>query len=287
MPLAALALLLVAAMMHASWNFMAKGARNDLAFQFGQVLTTSIVFLPFAVGSYIYSRPSLEWTALAFVGVSGTIHITYYVLLTQGYRAGDLSLVYPLARGTGPMLAVIGGIAIFGESPTPLAIAGALTITAGIVVMSWPRNTDAMRDVRVSVGFALATGICTATYTLWDKHGVEMLTPLMYGYGLDTARMLLLAPVVLATNNGRHAVGEAFSERRTPMMTIGVLSLGAYIMVLAALTLAPVSYVAPAREISILFGALMGLRLLNEPDALRRLVGATAIVAGIFALAFG
>lgn len=287
MPIAALALLLVAALMHASWNFLSKGARNDLAFQFAQVVVASVFFLPLAIGSYIIARPSLEWTDFAFIAASGTLHITYYVLLTQGYRAGDLSLVYPLARGTGPLLAVMGAIVIFGESPSALAIAGACMITGGILVMSWPRNTDSTRDVRISIAFAIATGAVTATYTLWDSQGVDRLTPIMYGYGIDAARMLWLAPLALATAERRWAVAATFREQRTGVVGIGVLSQGAYVMVLAALTLAPVSYVAPAREVSILFGALLGLRLLNEPNAGRRIAGAACIVGGIFALALG
>lgn len=287
MPLAALALLLTAAFAHASWNFLAKGARNDLAFQFAQVAVASLFFLPLAIASYVITRPGIEPADAVFIIVSACLHIAYYVLLTQGYRRGDLSLVYPLARGTGPMLVVIGAIVIFGESPSALALAGAAMITGGILVMSWPREAGASREVRVSVAFALSTGACIAVYTLWDKEGVSRLTPIMYGYGIDAARMLILAPLALATAERRQAVAATFSEQRTGVIGIGILSQGAYVMVLAALTLAPVSYVAPAREISILFGALMGLRLLNEPDAPRRLVGAGAIVAGIFALALG
>jgi uncharacterized membrane protein len=101
------------------------------------------------------------------------------------------------------------------------------------------------------------------------------------------ARVLILAPFVVATAAGRSTVATVFREQRRAVMAIGILSPGAYILVLAALTIAPVSYVAPAREISILFGALLGLRLLGESDARRRLVGATAIVGGVFALALG
>lgn len=287
MPLTALALLLAAALMHASWNFLAKGARNDVAFHFAQVVVSSVFFLPLAIISFAVADPGFGWTEAAFIAVSGAIHIAYYVLLTQGYRIGDLSLVYPLARGTGPVLAIAGAIVLFDESPSGLALSGALLITSGILVMSWPRNTEARRGAGLSVAFALATGACIALYTLWDKQGVDRMTPITYGFGIDAARMLLLAPFALATAERRRAVAATFTEQRTAVIGIGILSQGAYVMVLAALTLAPVSYVAPAREISILFGAMMGLRLLNEPDAPRRIAGAACIVAGIFALALG
>jgi drug/metabolite transporter (DMT)-like permease len=287
MPLAALALLLTAAVGHATWNLLAKGARNDLAFSFAFVAVSSVVYAPLAIGVFLFGDVTAEPAGIAFVAVSACFHITYYFMLTQGYRAGDLSLVYPLARGTGPMLAVIGAVIIYSERPTVLAVTGALLIVAGIVVMSWPRNTDATKAVAVSIGFALATGACTAVYTLWDKKGVEHLSPILYGYGLDITRTLIFAPFALATVASRNAVVDAWRTERRAVLGIAILSPAAYILVLAALTLAPVSYVAPAREVSILFGAILGLRLLNEPDPVRRIAGASAIVAGIFCLALG
>jgi drug/metabolite transporter (DMT)-like permease len=287
MPIVALALLLGAAVMHATWNFFAKGATNDLAFSFAFVLCSTVVYAPLAMGVMVFAEPSLQAEALAFIAVSSCFHITYYFLLTQGYRVGDLSLVYPMARGTGPVLAVIGAIIIYSERPSPLALAGTALVAAGIIVMSWPRNTDTPRVVALSLAFAVATGAVTATYTLWDKKGVSLLTPVLYSYGLDLGRTLIFAPFAVATLSGRDAVRQAWRSERNAILAIAVLSPLAYMLVLVALRIAPVSYVAPAREVSILFGALLGLRLLNEPDPARRIVGATAIVAGIFALALG
>jgi drug/metabolite transporter (DMT)-like permease len=287
MSIAALALLLTAALGHATWNYLAKGARNDLAFSFAFVACSAVVYAPLAAGVIAFGDPELRPEALLFVGVSGFFHIAYYFMLTQGYRVGDLSLVYPLARGTGPVLAVGGAILIYSERPSGLALAGAALVTAGILVMSWPRNTDSTKDVGLSVAFALATGACTAVYTLWDKKGVDVLTPVLYSYGLDIARTAIFAPFALATVASRAAVVDAWRTQRRALIGIAVLSPAAYMLVLAALKLAPVSHVAPAREVSILFGAILGLRLLGEGDAPRRIAGAVAIVAGIFALALG
>ncbi len=126
-----------------------------------------------------------------------------------------------------------------------------------------------------------------ATYTLWDNKGVSLITPVLYNYGLDFARVALMAPFVVSTAAGRASVAAVYREQRLAVVGVAVLSPAAYILVLAALTIAPVTYVAPAREVSILFGALLGLRLLNEPDAPRRLAGACAIVAGVVALTIG
>lgn len=289
MPAGALALLFAAALGHATWNYLAKGARNDAAFTFAFVAVSLIIYAPVVVIAYAIQRPELGWEAFAFMAVSGGVfHIAYYYSLTTGYRLGDLSLVYPLARGTGPAIAVAGGILIYGEEPSLLALAGAGMVIAGIVVMTWsPHVRQGGGDVRLSVAFALLTGAIIGTYTLWDKKGVDLATPVTYAYGINVARILVFAPFVLLRVEGRRGLTYAWAEERRAVLGIGVLEMGAYVMVLAALTIAPVSYVAPAREISILIGALLGWRLLGEGDVGRRMLGAAAIVGGVFALALG
>ena len=291
MPAGALALLLAAAFGHATWNYLAKGARNDAAFQFTYVIVSLVAYAPIAVVAYAIQRPEIGWEAVAFMAVSGFLHIGYYFLLTSGYRAGDLSLVYPLARGTGPALSVIGAILIYSERPSWLALLGAAMIVAGILIMTWSPGANVSgrhgAPVGLSIAFALATGASIAVYTLWDKKGSDLTTPIMYGVGIDVARALIFAPYVLGRRAGRDGVAYAWREERRAVLGISLLSPGAYMMVLAALTLAPVSYVAPVREVSIVIGAAMGARLLGEPDAPRRLLGAGAIVGGVFALALG
>ena len=286
MPIAALLLLLSAATMHATWNFFAKGARNDLALSFASALFASVAYLPIVVAVIVIERPAFGWQALGFLTVSSMLQVAYFFMLGQGYKRGDLSLVYPLARGTGPTLAVIGAIILFGERPSPLAIAGTALVVSGIIVMSWSGELRG-GGIGTAVAFAMATGSITATYTLWDKQGIERLTPLLYGYGIEVGRALLVAPFVLATAASRERLLATLHDQRRPILAIGLLSPGAYMMVLAALSLAPVSYVAPARELSILIGALLGLRLLGESHPIRRMTGATGIVLGIVALAVG
>lgn len=287
MPILAVALVLVAAVVHATWNFFAKGARSSSSFIFLFTLCGVLVYLPVALGVFIWTRPPLGFDALLFVVVSGLLNGLYFVLLGEGYKVGDLSVVYPLARGTGPALAVVGAILIFGERPSGLALAGAAMIVAGIVVMSWGGGSKSGAEMWRSIIFALATGAIIAAYSLWDSKGVTIVTPVLYLWGLEVSRMLMMAPLALGTRSGRAEIGAIVTEQRRALVVIGVLSPGAYLLVLVAYTLAPVSYVAPAREISILFGAILGLRLLGESDAPRRLAGATAIVVGVFALALG
>lgn len=289
MPVLALALLLSAAVGHATWNYVAKGARNDLAFTFLLVVASEVVYLPVALGVFLWMQPEIGWQALLWVTISGSFHITYYYLLTQGYRVGDLSLVYPLARGTGPALATVGAILIYGERPGPIALVGTALVVTGIIVMTWSSGQRGGGDVGASIAFALATGAVIASYTLWDKKGVSILTPVLYSYGIDGARVVITAPFALATPDARRSLAAAWQNtaQRNAAIVIGILSPAAYILVLIALSLAPVTYVAPAREISILFGAIIGWRLLSESDPRRRMLGAAAIVAGIFALSLG
>jgi drug/metabolite transporter (DMT)-like permease len=287
MPAGAIALLLTAAVAHATWNYLAKGTTGSLAFTFTFTALALVLYLPVAVIAYVWTRQDLGAEAWGFVAVAGALNLVYFVLLLEGYRSGDLSLVYPVARGTGPAIAVAGGIIIFGERPSGLALAGAALVVIGILVMSLSPHALTGVDSMRSLMFAIATGVCIGTYTLWDKKGVSIVTPVLYNYGLDFFRASLLAPVVLSTAAGRLSVAGVLREQRRALFGVALLSPAAYILVLAALTLAPVSYVAPAREISILIGALLGLRLLGEADAGRRIAGALAIVAGVFALALG
>ncbi len=287
MPVLALVLVLSAAFAHATWNYLAKGARNDFAFQLGATAVASVAYLPAAVIALLVAGDGVSWKGAGFVAVSSTFQVAYFFMLGQGYKRGDLSLIYPLARGTGPTLAVVGAIVIYGERPGPVALLGSALVVLGIVVMSWSGELRSRREAGAAIGFALATGACTATYTLWDKRGIDTLTPVAYGWGLEAARALWLLPFVLSSRAARASLGHAFAEQRRAVLGVGLLSPGAYMLVLAALSLAPVSYVSPAREVSILIGALLGLRLLGESHPRRRIAGAAAIVAGIVALALG
>ena len=287
MPVVALGLVLGAAITHATWNYFAKGADGSAAFTFAFCAVAVATYWPIALIAYLWLRPTIGPEAIAWVVVSGSINLLYFLLLAAGYRSGDLSLVYPLARGTGPALSVVGAMLVFGERPSALALTGAALVVAGILVMSWSRGGRRGPDAGRSIAFALATGVCIAAYTLWDNKGVTILAPVLYSFGQDVTRATLMAPVVLTKADGRRQVAAAFRDQRRAVLAVGVLSPGAYILVLIALTMAPVSYVAPAREVSILFGAVLGLRLLGESDARRRLAGATANLAGVAALTLG
>ena len=283
---AALGLVLGAAFIHATWNLLAKRVGGGPAFVwlFGSV--SSLLYAPLAAAVVFVVRPHIGAMQLIFIVGTAVLHLVYFLMLQGGYRLGDLSLVYPLARGTGPMLSSAAAIVFFGERPTPLAIAGTLLVGMGIFLLAG--NPAALRGAgaRRAVGFAVLTGATIAAYTLWDKRAVSVLgiPPVLLDWGSNLGRTVLVAPVALARFDAVRAVWRA---HRGEVILVALLTPMAYILVLTALVFTPVSYVAPAREISILVGTAMGARLLAEGDARRRMFAAGAMVLGVTALAVG
>lgn len=285
MSLAALALILVAAVAHASWNLLAKRAGGGAPFLWLIGAASVVLYAPLALAAFLVERPRFGAVELAFVAGSGGLHLLYFLLLQRGYRTGDLSLVYPLARGTGPLLSTIAAIALLGERPTPLALVGAAVVVGSVFMLAaGPRGFGAAQPEAAL--FGLLCGVSIAAYTIWDKQAVSalLLPPLVYDWGSILALTALLTPVAAAR---RDEIGHLWRCHRAAVVGVGILSPLSYILVLTAMTFTPVSYVAPAREISILVGTVMGARLLGEGDARRRLAAAAAMVFGVAALALG
>jgi drug/metabolite transporter (DMT)-like permease len=283
---AALGLVLGAAVIHATWNLLAKRVGGGTAFVWLFGSLSAIIYAPLAAATILLARPHIGAVQLIFLAGTAVLHLGYFLMLQSGYRAGDLSLVYPLARGTGPVLTVGAAIIVLGERPTPIALAGALLIGLGIVLLAGNPASLGHPGARRAVGYALLTGALIAAYTLWDKRAVSALAipPILLEWGSNVGLALLLMPAALARRDEVRAVWRA---HRREAVLVAVLTPLAYILVLTAMVFTPVSYVAPAREISILVGTAMGSRLLAERDAPRRLTAATAIVVGVAALAVG
>jgi drug/metabolite transporter (DMT)-like permease len=282
----ALVLVLLSAVAHAGWNFIAKRAAGGPVFNWLFDVLSAAVYLPLGVLQVVLQPSHVGGVEVTFILGSAVLHLVYFLLLGQGYRLGDLSLVYPLARGLGPMLSTAAAVLLLGERPTPLALAGAALIGSGVFVLAGdPRRLHTSR-AGPSVVFALLTGLVIAGYTLWDKQAVSAvgIPPVLYFYLFTVARAAMLTPYALAR---RDVVRLEWRLHRRHALGIAVLSPLSYVLVLYALSVSPVSYVAPAREIGILLGAAMGSRWLAEGDAQRRLAGPAAMVAGVVALAVG
>jgi drug/metabolite transporter (DMT)-like permease len=282
----AFALVLTAALGHATWNLLAKrsGGGAEFIWLFGAA--SSLLLLAPALVVLVVERPALGPAQLLFIVGSGALHIAYFVLLQTGYDAGDMSIVYPTARGTGVLVATLGGIVLFAERPSALALAGAATVVIGVVLAGASPGRLSLRVSAVAVGYGIATGLVIGAYTLWDKHAVDPLEipPLLYYWGFNVVTVLGLAPFAF---RDRGALRREWRRNRWPAVTVGLLAPASYVLVLYALVSTPVSYVAPVRETAIVFGAAMGVFVLREGNARLRLVAAAVIATGVVLLAVG
>lgn len=287
MTLAALGLILCAAVLHASWNLLAKRAGGGAVFVWLLTATSAVLYAPLALAWIVLDPPAMDAAAWLCVAASSALHLAYFISLQRGYRAGDLSMVYPLARGTGPLLAALTAIIIFDERPSGLALFGGALIVAGVFMISGgPRALHSAHIPTRAVGYGVLTGVFIAGYTLVDKYavGVLFITPLVYLWLGDIGRGLLITPY--AWRHRQKAMAE-WRAHWPAIVGVAVMSPLAYILVLIAMRFTPVSYVAPAREVSILIGVVLGARLLAEGEVATRLAAAVAIIAGVVALVLG
>lgn len=287
MTAAALALVLGSALVHATWNLLAKRASGGLAFVWLLSLAAAIVYAPVAAVYLWLERPTLTPILVGAALVSSGIHIGYFLCLQRGYRVGDLSLVYPLARGSGPAVATLLAIAFLGERPSATALAGAALVVISVLALTG-RPRAGNENGRAAVLYGLVTGVFIGTYTVWDGYAVRVLgaPPILFLYLSEVGRLVLLAPFVMA-RPGSVDIGATWRAHRGEVLGVGTLGPLAYILVLTAMTFTPVSLVAPARELSILVGALFGAVLLKEGFSGRRLMGAAGMVAGVVLLSAG
>lgn len=284
----ALALVLASALVHASWNFLLKKSGGGPGLITASCLASLVAYAPVVAAAAWIQHYEFRPVHLALMAASGMIHTAYFLLLDRAYRSGgDLSIVYPLARATGPLLTIAVAVIALGERPGPTAIAGAVLVVASALALTgnpfaWHRS-----DSRQAVGFALLTGFTISLYTITDKASVAawLVPPLVYDWGCNLFRSLALVP--LARRRWPGSIARAWRERRGTVVAIAVLSPLSYILVLTAMVFTPVSLVAPAREVSILFAALMGAHFLKEGDLFRRLVAAVGMALGVAGLTAG
>ena len=282
----ALTLILAAAFIHATWNLLNKRASGHATFTWIVAVLSAAFYAPVALAAVLFWGAQIGWVAIAFMAGSAALHTGYFVLLNEGYRAGDLSLVYPLARGTGPLLATVAAILFFGERPSALALAGGLLIVVGVIALTGSPEKLRQAGRKKAIVYAVATGTFIAAYTLWDKQAVSRfaVAPILLDWGSNFGRSLFLTPFTLRHWN---SAGNEWRTHRFEAVGVALLVPLSYILVLTAMQFTPVSYVAPAREISILVGTVMGTRFLAEGDVHRRLAAAGAMVLGVVALAAG
>jgi drug/metabolite transporter (DMT)-like permease len=278
----ALALVLTSALMHATWNFFAKRADGGLPFAWMFSALGTVLFLPVIIVILIVQQPTLglrEWGGIA---VTCAIHVGYYLLLERGYRVGDLSFVYPIGRGTGPILSTLGAIVLLGERPTVLVWVGTLLVTAGVLIITG--NPFRARSSTPALIYGLLIGLSMAVYTLWDKQvvGVLLIPPLFLIWCSGLTRTVVLYPQA-RRDWGR--VQTLWRDHRREAFGVALLDPMSYTLFLMALAVTNVSLVAPVRQISIVIGTFLGAKVLAESGSQRRLLAAAVMVIGVVTLA--
>jgi drug/metabolite transporter (DMT)-like permease len=279
----ALLLVLSAAFVHASWNFLTKRAGGGTSFLWLFSLLSSIIYLPVAIFALIQHHSRIGMVELGFIIGSAALHLGYFMMLQRGYRVGDLSVIYPLARGIGPTLSTAAAILLFGEQPTLFAMIGAGFVIFGVFILTGGTSLFKTGNIRKSLIFGSITGSLIAGYTVWDKHAVSALfiPPLFLEYCSMLVRIMILSPYAF-----RHweDIRSVWNERRKEAIGVACLNPLSYLLVLFAMIFTPVSYVAPAREVSVLIAVLMGTGLLKEGEVVRRLVSGILILIGVVTL---
>ncbi len=284
---AAIALALAAAVIHATWNVLVKVSGDPMAtFQRATIAAAILVTPPTAVAWFLLGRPGISPSAAGWCALSAALELSYLWLLAAAYRRGELSVVYPIARGSAPLLAVIAGLGLLGERLTPAQLAGVALLLLGILAVTLPQTSG-----RATIP-ALLTGVAIASYTAVDRVGVRLSTPWLYGW-LLVVLIAVSVPVSLWIASGIAPSARAGLEKpaaavlsRRKAFLIGAFMWGGYMLVLWALSLAPLSVVAPVRETSVVGVAAWGVwRLRESKGAALKVSGAVATLAGVTLLA--
>lgn len=283
-------LVVVSAALHVAWNVRLKTAGDPLRAATVGLLAASAGIVPAGIAAWWLSgQPDLPADGIALALASGGIEAVYFVLLSEAYRRGDLSIVYPIARGTAPLLAVLIGVGLLGERFGPAGSVGVVLLLTGFLLLQRPWRAIQGHGLDPSVAFAFATGVSIAVYTAIDRVGTRLIHPVTYAAILwVTGAVLLVLWIRFAAGGGALAGGR---EQIRYAAIGGWLTLGAYMLILWALSMAPLSGVAPLRESAAVFAAAWGSVRLGEAtsqrDAARRVGASLLILGGALLLAVG
>ncbi len=288
MPPIVLLMIALAALMHAAWNVLLKTSGDPLLTSGRAMIAATSIGFPLAViGWFATGQPAIPPEAWLLGVISGLLEIAYFILLAAAYRRGELSVVYPIARGTAPLLAVIAGVVILGERLGPMGSVGVICLLGGLLLVQRPwRFLRGGPMVEAAVPFAIACGFSIAAYSTVDSVGARSVAPWLFAAILFPVTAVGLAIWI-------RIVGVADPRATTPTWgrsaAAGLLAIGAYLLVLAAYAIAPLSAVAPLRESAVVLVTGWGTLRLGEaagrPDAVRKIGGAAIIVAGALLLA--
>lgn len=289
MSLTALTLVLTAALVHATWNYFLKKANATRPFWWLVYIITAVITVPTL---FIYDPQALSnitpigWLVIA---LSAPIHVIYGQVLQIGYKKSDYSIVYPTARGTGPLITVLCAVLILGDRPSFWGWIGIALILASIVLLAMPHKQDKQtQDLRIRAGifWGFLTGCFIAGYSFCDAWAVQQetgLTPLSFYFPSIAVRAIVFAPFIMMHANWKAESKEILTTPRL-QKALAVVTVGsplAYILVLYAMTIAPLAYVAPSREVGMMIGVVLGGLLLRERLSVTRLAGVIGMTLGV------
>jgi len=285
----ALILVLSSALGHSSWNYLTKSSRHKVVFLWMMLAASGVIYgLPFWYRLRSHTIPADGWP---YILATASIHSLYFSFLGMAYRKGDLSTVYPIARGMAPALVPFAAAVWPGELPSALGAVGIATVVIGIQIVGLPGLSRSSlsqfwRDLnRGPVGFALLTGLMITLYTIVDRQGVQRVDPFVYIYLQMVLTAFFLMPWMIARR--RMEIQYEWTANKWRAGAVGFLCTGTYLLILWAMTLpVKIGYIAAARECSILFSTSFGVLLLHEPRGLQKLIGSIVIVLGIGFIAF-
>jgi uncharacterized membrane protein len=275
MTLGLFCIVLMAAMLHALWNFAAKKMAGDLSTMWLGVCLASVLSWPCAL--LIYDGGVPEWPLLFYVCATGLLHTGYFALLARAYATGEISVVYPVARGTG-----VAGTALLAwlwlqDTMSLPGLVGLSAICIGTALVGY--SVHRQREHFLAYVQALLVGALITGYSIVDKQAVSAVHPVVYISGMFTVTAGLLAPYMLYYK--RAACAYAVCHRRGYIGLIGIGAIGTYLIILFAFRFGPVSYIVATREFAVVVGALLGFLLLKEPLTLRKVLGIMAITLGV------
>ena len=259
-------------MLHAAWNVAVAGRDDPEAASAALALIAPALFLVPAVLTW-----RVDGGAVPFIAASAVLHFAYFAGLAAAYARADLTVVYPVARGLGPVVVLVIGAAALGASASAGQAAGVVLVAAGVLLVRGIRGEVGLADL----GLALFVAVCIGGYTLVDNEGVEHAAPLPYLWLTLTGVALLYVPLALRLR-GRAALR---AELRPQAVVNAACAFGAYALVLAALALAPAAAVAAVRESSVVMAALLARLTLKEAVGPARLAGAVAVACGVALIA--
>ena len=273
------ALVSIAAVMHALWNFATKREAGSLSLLWIGNCLAALCVLPFA--AFFALHTPFNIASIPYLLATSVIHVFYFINLAKSYQHGDISLVYPISRGIGVAGTVLFGCFLLGERLTITGLSGIILICLGIILIGMRRVMDPGRD-RKAFYYCILVGSAVASYSVVDKVGVSFINPVVYIFAQTLLAALFLAPYVLGKLRAEAIV--TWRTRKKLGLAVGLCSIGTYVLILFAFRLGQVSYIVPMREFSVVIGSVLGIIILRERLTARKGLGILLVVAGLVAI---